>query len=76
MFAEYGVDPVRVTPVDQFIRDGDGLRLGKLAAEIILTSIRDYLVGHKGSLKQIRVVINDEGMVKTFAKAWHDHIDT
>ena len=48
----------------------------KLAAEIILTSIRDYLVGHKGSLKQIRVVINDEGMVKTFAKAWHDHLDT
>jgi len=37
MFAEYGVDPVRVTPVDQFIRDGDGLQVGKLAAQIIHT---------------------------------------
>jgi glyoxylase-like metal-dependent hydrolase (beta-lactamase superfamily II) len=37
MFAEYGVDPVRVTPVDQFIRDGDGLQIGKLAAQIIHT---------------------------------------
>ncbi len=45
-----------------------------LAAQIILTSIRDYLKRTPGSLKVVRVVINDEGMSKTFAKAWHDHL--
>ncbi len=45
------------------------------AARVILTTIRDYLQSHKGSLKLVRIVINDEGMVKTFSKAWHDHFD-
>jgi O-acetyl-ADP-ribose deacetylase len=44
----------------------------RLAAKIILTTIRDYLEQHQGSLKVVRVVIDDEGMIKTFAKAWND----
>jgi len=45
-----------------------------LAAKIILTTIRDYLDQPKGSLKLVKVVIYDGGMIKTFEKAWHDHI--
>ncbi len=44
----------------------------RLAAKIILTAIRDYLEEHQGSLKVVKVVIDDEGMIKTFAKAWDD----
>ncbi len=46
-----------------------------LAANIILTTIRDTLEANPGSLKLVKVVINDEGMIKTFAKAWHALLD-
>ncbi len=45
-----------------------------LAAKVILTAIRGYFEQHTGSLKLVRVVIYDEGMIKTFEKAWHDLI--
>ncbi len=45
-----------------------------LAAKVILSTIRDYFEEHTGSLKLVRVVIFDEGMTKTFEKAWHDLI--
>jgi len=44
----------------------------RLAAQVILTSIRDYLEKNPGSPRLVKVVIFDEGMIKTFAKAWHD----
>jgi putative ATPase len=47
----------------------------QLAATVILTAVRDYFQEHEGGLKLVKIVINDEGMIKTFAKAWHDHID-
>ena len=37
LFAMYGVRPIRLMPVDQPVTDGDGIRIGKLAAQIIHT---------------------------------------
>lgn len=45
-----------------------------LAAKVILISLKEYMEGHSSSLKVVKVVIYDEGMVKTFEKAWHDYI--
>ena len=37
MFAMYGVKPIRMTAVDQFMRDADGVQVGKIAARVIHT---------------------------------------
>jgi glyoxylase-like metal-dependent hydrolase (beta-lactamase superfamily II) len=37
LFAMYGVKPVRVTAVDQFLQDADGLQVGKIATHAIHT---------------------------------------
>src|SRR3989337_753948 len=37
MFAMYGVKPIRMTAVDQFMRDADGVQVGKIAAQVIHT---------------------------------------
>jgi len=37
LFAMYGVKPIRMTAVDQFIRDADGAQVGKIAARVIHT---------------------------------------
>jgi len=37
LFAMYGVRPIRMTAVDQFLRDADGLQVGKIAAQAIHT---------------------------------------
>lgn len=37
LFAMYGVKPIRMTAVDQFMRDADGVRVGKIAAHVIHT---------------------------------------
>ena len=37
MFAMYGVKPIRMTAVDQFMRDDDGVQVGKIAARVIHT---------------------------------------
>ena len=37
LFAMYGVRPIRITAVDQFLRDADGLQVGKIAAQAIHT---------------------------------------
>ena len=37
LFAMYGVKPIRMTAVDQFIRDADGVQVGKIAAQAIHT---------------------------------------
>ncbi len=37
LFAMYGVKPIHLTPVDQPVKDGDGIQVGKLAAQIIHT---------------------------------------
>ena len=44
------------------------------AARVILTAIRDFLQQDPGTLQLVKVVINDEGMIRTFAKAWNDHL--
>jgi glyoxylase-like metal-dependent hydrolase (beta-lactamase superfamily II) len=36
-FAPYGVEPIRISPVDRFVRDADGVQVGKLAAQVIHT---------------------------------------
>jgi glyoxylase-like metal-dependent hydrolase (beta-lactamase superfamily II) len=37
LFAMYGVPPIRMTAVDQFVRDADGVAVGKIGAHIIHT---------------------------------------
>ena len=37
LFAMYGVKPIRMTAVDQFMRDDDGVQVGKIAARVIHT---------------------------------------
>ena len=37
MFAMYGVKPIRMTAVDQFMQDADGVQVGKIAAQVIHT---------------------------------------
>ncbi|HEX9899082.1 MAG TPA: MBL fold metallo-hydrolase [Candidatus Methylomirabilis sp.] len=37
LFAMYGVKPIRMTAVDQFMRDADGVQVGKIAARVIHT---------------------------------------
>ena len=37
MFAMYGVKPIRMTAVDQFMRDADGVQVGKISAQVINT---------------------------------------
>ncbi len=37
LFAMYGVKPIHLTPVDQPVKDGDGIQVGKIAAQIIHT---------------------------------------
>jgi hydroxyacylglutathione hydrolase len=37
LFAMYGVRPIRMTAVDQYIKDADGLQVGKIAAQALHT---------------------------------------
>ena len=37
LFAMYGVKPIRMTAVDQFMQDADGVQVGKIAAQVIHT---------------------------------------
>jgi glyoxylase-like metal-dependent hydrolase (beta-lactamase superfamily II) len=37
LFAMYGVKPIRMTAVDQFMKDADGVQVGKIAAHVIHT---------------------------------------
>lgn len=37
LFAMYGVKPIRMTAVDQFLKDSDGVQVGKIAAQVIHT---------------------------------------
>lgn len=37
LFTMYGVKPIRMTAVDQFLKDADGVQVGKIAAQVIHT---------------------------------------
>lgn len=37
LFAMYGVKPIRMTGVDQWLRDADGVQVGRIAAQVIHT---------------------------------------
>jgi hydroxyacylglutathione hydrolase len=37
LFAGYGVEPIRLCPVDRFVKDADGVQVGTIAAEFLHT---------------------------------------